>query len=146
MENALVQLRGSKRVLLFPPPTATALGIAPDSSSTRLLDEVDMLAAAGHMGALECLLRPGDTLYIPALWVHAVATLDEFSVSANCFWRGLEPSELASKDLYGNRDPVRAEVAAGLARQAGDALARLPEPYRAFYGERCARTLLGRAS
>ena len=146
MENALVQLRGSKRVLLFPPAAATSLGIAPDSSSTRLLDEADMLAAAQHMGALECVLRPGDTLYIPALWVHAVATLDDFSVSANVFWRGLAPSELAAKDLYGNRDPVRAEAAASLARQAGDALAKLPEPYRAFYGERCTRTLRQRAS
>ena len=105
-----------------------------------------MLAAAQHMGALECVLRPGDTLYIPALWVHAVATLDDFSVSANVFWRGLAPSELAAKDLYGNRDPVRAEAAASLARQAGDALAKLPEPYRAFYGERCTRTLRQRAS
>ena len=43
-------------------------------------------------------------------------------------------------------DEVRAEAAASLARQAGDALAKLPEPYRAFYGERCTRTLRQRAS
>ena len=49
-------------------------------------------------------LRPGQALYIPALWLHSVLS-EDFSISVNVFWRDLPMEAYPRKDLYGNRDP-----------------------------------------
>ena len=36
-------------------------------------------------------LGPGDALYIPSLWWHAVASLDELGAMINFWWRDAEP-------------------------------------------------------
>ena len=91
----------------------------------------------------DCILRPGDVLYIPALWHHNVLAEEGsgFSVSVNVFWRDMEKCMCAGKDLYGNRDPPAAEAAAAAVEAAAKALAQLPPYYRSFYGQRCAHRL-----
>ena len=37
---------------------------------------------------MELILEPGDALYIPALWWHAVESLDT-TVSVNFWWRSM---------------------------------------------------------
>ena len=90
----------------------------------------------------DCTLRPGDCLYIPALWLHSVLA-EDFSVSVNAFFRdpALPPGQYPRKDLYGNADPVAAAAAAAAVHAACSALRELPEHYRRFYGQRCLRAL-----
>jgi hypothetical protein len=93
-ENFLTQVKGLKRVILFPPsespnlypaldsrlPHCSRVNVfAPDSSEFPLY-------AAAEQSRLETLLAIGETLYIPALWWHAVESL-EMSISVNFWWR-----------------------------------------------------------
>ncbi len=86
--NALVQLHGTKRVLLAP-PSALALArsfpfMHPSYAQCRnLLGELplELLAAAG---GVEATLRPGDVLYLPPMWIHETYT-DGDSVAVNAW-------------------------------------------------------------
>lgn len=89
---------------------------------------------------VELLLRPGEVLFIPALWYHCVQSL-EFSVSVNMFWRNLPASAYVAKDLYGNRDLVGSEAASKAVLEALRALDGMPVEYRQFYGARLVRQL-----
>ena len=144
MDNVLLQLQGTKRVVLYPPQAAEALQVSPGSSSSPLLRDAELDAVWPPGACVECVLQPGEALYIPALWLHAVTAID-FSVSANVFWAGLDGAAGgdAKKDLYGNRDPPAAEEAARAARAAGAALrSALPSAaFRNFYAARAAQAL-----
>uniref|UniRef100_A0A8C6TEY2 tRNA-yW synthesizing protein 5 n=1 Tax=Neogobius melanostomus TaxID=47308 RepID=A0A8C6TEY2_9GOBI len=72
----------------------------------------------------ECLLQPGDLLFIPALWFHNTLAL-EFGVGVNVFWRHLAAETYDKKDPYGNKDP-----------RALHTLDELPPEYKDFYGRR----------
>ncbi len=115
------------------------------SSEVTDIDQPDpekypLFSSAVH---LDCMLRPGDVLYIPALWHHNVLAEQDsgMSVSVNVFWRDMERGLYAGKDLYGNRDPPAADAAAAAVEAAAKALAQLPPHYRSFYGQRCVRRL-----
>lgn len=111
MDNILIQVTGEKRVLLFHPADIGCLYM--EGSSSRVVD-VDMKEsaadtarrfprfAAARRRALEVRLRPGDVLFIPALWPHHVRA-EGFSVSVNVFWRHFPADLSPKKDLYGNR-------------------------------------------
>ena len=99
-------------------------------------------------------LRPGEALYIPALWFHHARASDEeeggagvedawngASVAVNVFWRSLPAEDHDPGDVFGNRDPPAARRAADMAAKAGAALASLPEPQRRFYARRAAKRL-----
>lgn len=117
------------------------------SSEVTDIDQPDpvkypLFSGAAHLG---CVLRPGDVLYIPALWHHNVlAEEGELTVSVNVFWRDMEPGMYAKKDLYGNRDPLAAEAAAAAVEATVKALEQLPPHYHRFYGQRCMRQLAQR--
>jgi tRNA wybutosine-synthesizing protein 5 len=85
-------------------------------------------------------LRPGQALYIPALWLHSVLS-EDFSISANVFWRDLPMEAYPKKDLYGNRDPVMAEKALARIGEAAVELQKVPGHFRDFYARRCIRQL-----
>lgn len=85
-------------------------------------------------------LRPGQALYIPALWLHSVLS-EDFSISANVFWRDLPVEAYPRKDLYGNRDPAVAEIALVRIGEAAAELQKLPSHFRDFYARRCIRQL-----
>ena len=103
----------------------------PDTSKCPLYQQADHL---------DFTLKPGEALYMPALWPHSVLS-EDFSISVNVFWRDLPPSAYPRKDLYGNRDPVAAEAALAHAEEAAAELEKLPGHFRAFYGRRCLRQL-----
>lgn len=74
MANVLCHISGSKRLLLFPPSDIQFLGFAPGASSSSLdvfkeLDDNNLGRASPHEALL---LNPGDILFIPPLWIHAV--------------------------------------------------------------------------
>ena len=143
MDNALIQLHGEKRVILFPP--AASAGLYLDGSSSPIVgpavdgvdgkwpEEFPAYRAARAM-AVEVTLQPGDVLYIPALWAHHVEALHGPSIAVNVFFRELPKSMYPAKDLYGNADPIAARKALDACEGAARDLSNLPRDHRMFYG------------
>lgn len=107
MSNVLCQIRGSKKVLLYPPGNVNELGYAAGASSSELnpfkQEDADMMALR-RVKTYEALLNPGDVLFIPAFWSHTAAPTEGSSVAVNVFFRDLDQGYAAGKDVYGNRD------------------------------------------
>lgn len=107
MANVLCQVRGKKRLRLYPPADVKHLNFAPGASSSN----VDVFEADvrndGELAAThphEALLEPGDILFIPALWLHAASPTGGLSVAVNVFFHNLRSGYAAGRDVYGNRD------------------------------------------
>lgn len=97
---------------------------------------------------LQAELGPGDALYIPSLWWHAVASLDELGAMINFWWRDAEPplmtplnalyhAVITMKNLPPN------ELAAWrvlfdhyVFEESGDPVEHLPEQARGVLGKR----------
>jgi hypothetical protein len=87
-DNLFAQLWGSKRFVLFPPhhddflytrainPALFGSAFDPDAP------DFERLPLARQATPLECVVRAGELLYLPAGWFHHVRAL-EFSLSAN---------------------------------------------------------------
>lgn len=153
LDNVLLQLHGTKRLLLFPPQAAAGLYLGGSSSRvpTRLVWEPRDAAAAsesdahhhhhafphfpGAAGGLEVTLCPGQGLFIPRYWAHTVLAdpQDDLSVAVNCFWQPPPGEPHASGDVYGNADPPAGSHALQAAREAAAALAQLPPDAQAFF-------------
>lgn len=178
MANILCQIRGTKRLRLFPPSAHAELGFKPGSttSSVNAFDDGDddcenrpgdgaaekkkhklsSKKAALRTHCQEAILNPGDVLYIPPLWPHAVDAPDRggddenevgTTVAVNIFFRTFEPGRYApGKDVYGNRDVQAYEQGRlGIARIAR-AFEGLPGEVRRFYVERLAGELFDMAA
>jgi tRNA G37 N-methylase Trm5 len=152
LDNVLVQLVGTKSVLLFPPAAAGGLYLNASSSAlpTRALwhaEEAPALHAAfpryaaARAAAHEVTLAPGDALFIPALWAHAVRC-DDFSVAVNVFWPPPGGGAAAGgRDVYGNADAPAGAAALAAADAAAAALRRLPGDAAQFYAARVLATV-----
>lgn len=153
-DNVLLQLAGSKTVTLFAPSAAGDLYLRGSSSQvpTRALDAPQLAqaqhpryaAARARAAATQVTLLPGQGLYIPRYWAHAVtAGAQGISVGVNVFWRAPahEPQPAPSADVYANQDPEKAIAALAAAQQAQQALAALSEDARRFYRARVLATL-----
>ena len=96
--KVLVQVRGGKRILLFPPEAAPALrphslfprpGTPPGWAGSR--SAVDIHGPAGTPAGEEPLagwvaeLEPGDVAYWPPFWFHDVTNLDDVSLAVGIF-------------------------------------------------------------
>uniref|UniRef100_A0A8C3W9M4 tRNA wybutosine-synthesizing protein 5 n=1 Tax=Catagonus wagneri TaxID=51154 RepID=A0A8C3W9M4_9CETA len=137
MDNFLIQVTGKKRVVLFSPRDAQYLYLSGSKSEVLNIDNPDLAKYPLFSKArwYECFLKPGDVLFIPALWFHNVIS-EEFGVGVNVFWKHL-PSECYDKtDTYGNKDPTAASRAAQILDRALKTLGELPEEYRDFYARR----------
>ena len=108
MANVLCNIIGTKRLLLYPPSDVACFAIPPGASSSPI--PVFSPEAIEHHPSLalahphEILLREGEILFIPPLWLHAASPEDNVSVSVNVFFRDLESGYAPGKDTYGNRD------------------------------------------
>lgn len=137
MDNLLAQVTGRKRVVLFSPEDALHLYMSGDKSEVLDIDFPDLEKFPEFVKAkrFECVLQPGDLLFIPALWFHNTLAL-EFGVGVNVFWRHLAAESYDKKDPYGNKDPVAAMRALQALERALHTLDELPPVYRDFYGRR----------
>eukprot|EP01062_Namystynia_karyoxenos_P071665 TRINITY_DN6732_c0_g1_i3.p1 TRINITY_DN6732_c0_g1~~TRINITY_DN6732_c0_g1_i3.p1 ORF type:complete len:1197 (+),score=270.13 TRINITY_DN6732_c0_g1_i3:78-3668(+) len=144
MDNALFQVCGSKKVILFPPSCAPDLYLEGSSSVagdiTSCDESVYPRVARALQRAVYCELSPGDMLFIPALWCHTTCAA-ESGISLNVFWRHLAPEHYDSKDLYGNKDLLSAQRAEEHLAKLQAALDELPDEYREFYTRICVSRL-----
>jgi hypothetical protein len=101
-QNLACVVAGRRRFTLFPTDQIGNLYVGPleftlAGQATSLVD-VDAPDLERYPRFAEALgaartaeLGPGDALYIPSLWWHAVASLDEFGAMINFWWRDAEP-------------------------------------------------------
>lgn len=98
LENIACVCAGRRRFTLFPPEQMPNLYIGPidftpagQSISLVDLEEPDLDKFPRFAAALEsaqtALLEPGDAIFIPAMWWHHVAGLDDFNILINHWWR-----------------------------------------------------------
>ncbi len=71
-------------------------------STSKVLDienpDLEKFPKFAKANSMECVLEPGDILYIPACWWHNVITLAP-SISINVFYKHLEDDAYTKKDL-----------------------------------------------
>ncbi|UKK02035.2 tRNA(Phe) (7-(3-amino-3-carboxypropyl)wyosine(37)-C(2))-hydroxylase [Theileria orientalis] len=145
LDNFLVQVHGHKLILLFPPSALHKLSITDTSSPYRNICKLEsnnnreLLSA--YDDAFRVLLNPGDILFIPSAWSHAVQSLSskdymnhglsdtssnrvhkhdeqsnvEVCVSVNVFFLDSEVKYF-SKNIYGNEDPMPIKRACDILR------------------------------
>ncbi|XP_065183107.1 tRNA wybutosine-synthesizing protein 5-like [Sycon ciliatum] len=137
MDNVLVQVKGSKRVVLFAPSDALHLYLSSDKSPILDPLEPDLKAYPDYAHAQRwvCTLREGEVLFMPALWSHNVLALD-FGVAVNVFWRHLDADMYEKRDPYGNKDPSVAGRALQSLDKSMQSLSALPAEYQQFYALR----------
>ena len=147
MANVLCQIRGKKRMLLYPPSDVSLFDIAPGASSSSFnpFDSEGKPSPQNRAHAHEGILQPGDILFIPSMWLHAAAPLETVSVSVNVFFRNLETGYAAGRDVYGNRDLQPYEKGRREIDKIAKAFESLPADVSNFYLLRLADELKARA-
>ncbi len=96
--NIAVVACGRRRFTLFPPEQVGNLHVGPldfaptaAAMSLPLLDAADdprwprLAEALAHAQVAE--LEPGDAIYVPPVWWHNVASLDQLNALVNFWWR-----------------------------------------------------------
>jgi hypothetical protein len=92
-ENLFAQIRGCKRVVLFPPSSRT---LYPYSRFSKLANYSQLVLAEPDYSEFhkfdpdqgwETTLSPGEILYIPYCWWHETTTISDISISLSHFWR-----------------------------------------------------------
>ncbi|XP_007239576.1 tRNA wybutosine-synthesizing protein 5 isoform X1 [Astyanax mexicanus] len=146
MDNLLAQVSGRKRVVLYSPQDALHLYLSGDKSEVLDIDSPNLERYPDFVKACryECVLEPGDLLYIPSLWFHNTLAL-QFGVGVNVFWRHLSMDSYDKKDPYGNKDPLAASRALQCVERALAGLEELPEDYQDFYARRMVQLIQSRA-
>lgn len=143
MANVYVQIRGSKRLVLFPPSDVSHFSFAPGASSSSV--DVFSSLESGSLRAVhpyEAHLKPGDILFLPPLWLHTATPTSDMSIAINIFFRNLEKGYSAGRDVYGNRDLAAYEKGRQDIARIGNSFAKLPPDARGFYIRRLADELL----
>ena len=107
--NLACVMAGRRQFILFPPeqianlylgPVLNAPGGVPISMVDIWNPDFDKfpLYAEALEQAQEAVLEPGDALYIPSLWWHAVAALENVNVLVNYWWGGISASGVSPND------------------------------------------------
>src|SRR5438067_8888220 len=158
-QNLACVVAGRPRFTLFPTEQIANLYVGPldftlagQPISLVDIDAPDLKKYPRFSEALEAAqtaeLGPGDALYIPSLWWHAVASLDELGAMSNFWWRDVEPplltplnalyhSVITMKNLPPNElEAWRALFGHYIFGDNGDPVAHLPEQARGILGRR----------
>jgi len=158
-QNLACVVAGRRRFTLFPTAQLPNLYVGPldftlagQPISLVDLDEPDFDKYPRFADALaagqQAELGPGDAVYIPSLWWHAVASLDELGAMINFWWRDAEPPLLTPLNaLYHAVITMKNLPPDELARwkamfdhyifaENGDPVGHLPEQARGILGRR----------
>ncbi|WP_245824673.1 cupin-like domain-containing protein [Sphingomonas azotifigens] len=158
MENVGIVVAGRRRFTLFPPEQVSnlymsPLELTPAGTPTSFVDiaEPDLArfprfaAAAEHAQVAE--LGPGDAIYIPFQWWHAVDSLEPVNLFANYWWTPaqrdmLNPHDALLHALFSlrmlpedQRRGWRAMFDHLVFQLHGDPAAHIPEAARGVLGE-----------
>ena len=148
MANVLCQIRGTKRLILYPPSDVSLFLIPPGASSSSVdcfdADHTQYPSLASAQ-PLEVLLEPGDVLFIPPLWFHTASPVDDVSISVNVFFRDLDSGYAPGRDVYGNRDVQAYEKGRKDIEKITQSFDKLPPDMARFYLERLADELKAKA-
>jgi hypothetical protein len=93
-DNVFAQIWGTKRIFLAPPHhdeflyPKEANAILFGSPFDPEAPDYERYPLARHATTIECIVKPGDMLYVPAGWYHQVRALT-FSLSSNRWARGI---------------------------------------------------------
>ncbi|XP_075217355.1 tRNA wybutosine-synthesizing protein 5-like isoform X2 [Lycorma delicatula] len=137
MDNMLIQIQGKKRVVLFSPSDAPYMYMEGDKSEVMDIDNPDYDKYPKFKCATryECILEPGDVLFIPALWFHNTLAVT-CGVNVNIFWKNLDDELYDKNDFYGNKDLLPAAKMLQMVSKAMSNLQCLPDEYTDFYAKR----------
>jgi hypothetical protein len=100
-DNIFAQIWGSKRIILSPPHhdeflyTREANPVLFGSPFNPEAPDFEKFPLARQAAMIECIVNPGELLYVPAGWYHQVRALT-FSLSSNRWARGLPFSLMAA--------------------------------------------------
>ncbi|KAB8229104.1 tRNA methyltransferase PPM2 [Aspergillus alliaceus] len=147
MANVLCQIRGGKRLILFPPCDVQYLHVPPGASSStiNIFQSDGSVASIPHTSPQEAVLQPGDILFIPPLWLHTASPTGDVSVAVNVFFRSLSKGYAAGRDVYGNRDLQAYEKARSDIQKMAKSFEGLPLDISRFYLLRLAQELKEKA-
>jgi hypothetical protein len=158
-QNLACVIAGRRRFTLFPTEQLPNLYVGPldftlagQPISLVDVDQPDLekhpRSAQALQAAQQAELGPGDAIYIPSLWWHAVASLDEVGAMINFWWRDAEPPLLTPLNaLYHAVITMKNLPPEELRRwrvlfdhyifgDDGDPAGHLPEPARGILGRR----------
>lgn len=158
-QNLACVVAGRRRFTLFPTDQVRNLYVGPldftlagQPTSLVDLEAPDYERHPRFRDAVEAAqfaeLGPGDALYMPSLWWHGVASLDELGAMVNFWWRDGEPplltplnalyhAAITMKDLPPNeREAWRALFDFYIFQDHGEPAAHLPEDARGILGKR----------
>ena len=136
MANVLCQIKGPKRLLLFPPSDVKHLGFEAGASSSSINMFDSQTPIPGNTHPHEALLNPGDVLFLPPLWLHTALPISGMSVAVNVFFRNLQSGYAVGKDVYGNRDLQAYEKGRQNVAKIVNSFDGLPADVRGFYLQR----------
>jgi len=158
-QNLACVLLGRRKFTVFPPEQVANLYVGPidftlAGQPTSLVDaeEPDLERFPRFADALAAAqiaeLEPGDALYLPSLWWHAVRGQDEIGAMVNYWWRdgparmmtplfSLLHAAMTIHELPENEKASwKALFDHYIFRENGDPVAHLPEAARGILGER----------
>ena len=155
-QNLACVVLGRRKFTLFPPDQIANLYIGPlemtpAGAPVSMVDPdaPDLARYPRFAQALEAAqtaeLAPGDALYIPYFWWHAVRSLDPLSVLVNYWWSDVREDVpfvdallhaiLSTRDLPPARRAIWKSLFDALVFQSeGDPVAHLPEQVRGVFG------------
>ncbi|KAK6531540.1 tRNA methyltransferase ppm2 [Arthrobotrys megalospora] len=142
--NFLFHIRGEKRLLLFPPTDVGLLQFPAGKTTSSILNIFEEIPRGTH--PLEVIMQPGDTLFIPPFWLHAVLPLSP-CISINTFFHWFDSALCSTgKDLYGNKDLACYEEGREILKDLMRKFDGLDEDSRRFYITRLGQELLEKAA
>lgn len=130
--NILCQVTGKKQVRMYPPSDVEYLSF-PAGASSSTISNIFEASVDSRCHPIEFTMSPGDILYIPPMWLHAMKPLSP-SISVNFFYKDLNPEKYAAgRDVYGNRDLAVYETGRKTIANLVSNLEDLPKEIRRFY-------------
>ncbi|KAK6495472.1 tRNA methyltransferase ppm2 [Arthrobotrys musiformis] len=137
--NFLFHIKGEKKLLLFPPEDINLLQFPPGKTTSSIANIFEEIPHGTH--PQEIVMHPGDTLFIPPFWLHAVLPLSP-CVAINTFFHWFDTTLCSTgKDLYGNKDLACYEESRGILKELMGRFDGLDRDTRRFYIKRLGQEL-----